>query len=62
MKKIFNYFFLILSLCTTCVQAQQPYFPDAVWLVKKPEELKMNKALLDSAVATALKSENKVEN
>ncbi|MBP6215503.1 MAG: serine hydrolase [Chitinophagaceae bacterium] len=61
MKKIFNYFFLILSLCTTCVQAQQPYFPDAVWLVKKPEELKMNKALLDSAVATALKSENKVE-
>ncbi len=61
MKKIFNYFFLILSLFTTCVQAQQPYFPDAVWLVKKPEELKMNKALLDSAVATALKSENKVE-
>ncbi len=61
MKKIFNCFFLFLSLCTISVQAQQPYFPDTVWRVKKPEDLKMNKALLDSAVATALKSENKVE-
>ena len=61
MKKIFSCYFLFLSLFTISVQAQQPYFPDAVWQLKKPEELKMNKALLDSAVATALKSENKVE-
>ncbi len=55
------YWFLFLSLFTHSLQAQQPYFPDATWQVKKPEELKMNKTLLDSAVATALKSENKVE-
>ncbi len=55
------YWFLFLSLFTHSLQAQQPYFPDATWHVKKPEELKMNKTLLDSAVATALKSENKVE-
>lgn len=61
MRKLFNGFFLFLSLFTISVQAQQPYFPDASWQVKKPEELKMNKALLDSAVVTALKSENKVE-
>ncbi len=56
-----GYWFLFLSLFTHSLQAQQPYFPDATWQIKKPEELKMNKALLDSAVATALKSENKVE-
>ena len=61
MQKKITCFFLFLSLFTISVQAQQPYFPDAVWQVKKPEELKMNKALLDSAVSTALKSENKVE-
>ena len=61
MKKIFCCCFLFLCLFTISVQSQQPYFPDAVWQVKKPEELKMNKALLDSAVTTALQSENKVE-
>ena len=43
------------------VHAQQVYFPDTAWLVKKPADLKMNKQLLDSAVSMALKSENKVE-
>lgn len=52
---------LILCLYALTVDAQQPYFPEAEWQTKKPEELKMNKTLLDSAVSVALKSENKVE-
>ena len=42
-------------------QAQQPYYPDANWQAKKPEELKLNKSLIDSAIQLALKSENKVD-
>lgn len=53
--------FLLIALCTYTIHAQQIYFPDAEWQTKKPEELKMNKVLLDSAVNVALKSENKVE-
>lgn len=57
-KKIF---ILFVSLYAITVHAQQLYFPDANWQVKKPEELKMNKKLLDSAVTFALNNENKVE-
>ena len=53
--------FLFISLYAITVQAQQPYFPDADWQLKKPEELKMNKKLLDSAITLALNNENKVE-
>jgi CubicO group peptidase (beta-lactamase class C family) len=52
---------LFISLYTITVAAQQTYFPDADWQIKKPEELKMNKVLLDSAVSVALQSENKME-
>ena len=52
---------LLVSLHTIAVPAQQLYFPDTAWQIKKPAELKMNKALLDSAVTMALNSENKVE-
>ncbi len=52
---------LFLSVYAMAVTAQQLYFPDTAWQIKKPAELKMNKALLDSAVAMALNSENKVE-
>jgi CubicO group peptidase (beta-lactamase class C family) len=52
---------LFISLYTITVDAQQTYFPDADWQIKKPEELKMNKVLLDSAVSVALQSENKME-
>jgi CubicO group peptidase (beta-lactamase class C family) len=54
-------FILIVSLYAITVHAQQLYFPGADWQVKKPEELKMNKKLLDSAVTVALNNENKVE-
>ncbi len=52
---------LFVSLYAITVAAQQTYFPDAGWQIKKPEELKMNKILLDSAVSVALQSENKME-
>ena len=52
---------LFISIYTITIQAQQPYFPDAEWQLKKPEELKMNKKLLDSAIALAVRSENKVD-
>jgi CubicO group peptidase (beta-lactamase class C family) len=57
-KKITLFF---ISLCAFAAYAQQPYFPEAEWQVKKPEELKMNKQILDSAIALALRSENKVD-
>ncbi len=51
----------VLLLFVFSVNAQQLYFPDAEWQLKKPQDLKMNAALLDSAVALALRSENKME-
>jgi len=59
MRKII--FTCLFSLAFLHFHAQQVYFPGAEWQVKKPEDLKMNKPLLDSAVSMALKSENKVE-
>lgn len=41
--------------------SQQLYFPGEEWLQKKPTDLKMNKAFLDSAVSVALKNENSME-
>lgn len=51
---------LVIAFCFNA-GAQQLYYPGADWQVKKPEELKINKALLDSAINLALQSENKVE-
>ncbi|TWI83085.1 CubicO group peptidase (beta-lactamase class C family) [Lacibacter cauensis] len=51
----------LFFLAVAVTYAQQSYFPDAEWQTKKPQELKMNAATLDSAVALALRSENKVE-
>ena len=41
--------------------AQSTYFPDTAWKTKTPQELNINKRLLDSAVSFALANENKVE-
>ena len=38
--------------------AQSTYFPDTAWQTKKPDELKMDKLLLDSAVNFAIANEN----
>ena len=41
--------------------AQQLYFPDSTWQTKKPSELKMNAALIDSAVSFAIRNETKTD-
>jgi CubicO group peptidase (beta-lactamase class C family) len=57
-RKLFLFFVCLYAITAN---AQQPYFPDADWQIKKPEELKMNKKWIDSAISFALNNENKVE-
>jgi len=52
---------LFFSLYLSVANAQNSYFPDAIWQTKKPAALNMNLLLLDSAVTFALANENKVE-
>jgi CubicO group peptidase (beta-lactamase class C family) len=52
---------LFFSLYLSFANAQNSYFPDAIWQTKKPAALNMNVLLLDSAVTFALANENKVE-
>jgi len=52
-------FFLIHSGQSIC--SQQLYFPDTTWQTKKPAELKMNTALIDSAVSFAIRNETKTD-
>ena len=40
---------------------QQPYFPDSTWQTKKPSELKMNAALIDSVISFAIHNETKTD-
>jgi hypothetical protein len=62
MIKPLRFLFLILLIdCSGNLQAQQIYFPDSEWQIKKPEELKMNKTLLDSAVNIAINNENNID-
>ncbi|MGK0254054.1 MAG: hypothetical protein ACI9OE_001541 [Mariniflexile sp.] len=39
----------LFSICFSMTGAQTNYFPDIAWQVKTPEEMKINKTLLDSA-------------
>lgn len=41
--------------------SQTLYYPDSVWLTKKPEELKLNAQVLDKAIAFALANEVKID-
>ncbi|MBL7735394.1 MAG: serine hydrolase, partial [Chitinophagaceae bacterium] len=50
-----------LTILFTAVSAQSTYYPDAHWQTRKPEELKINKRLLDSAVSFAKSNETKVD-
>jgi CubicO group peptidase (beta-lactamase class C family) len=43
------------------VYSQQLYFPDSTWQTKKPAELKMNAALIDSAISFAIHNETKTD-
>ncbi|KAA9037986.1 serine hydrolase [Ginsengibacter hankyongi] len=49
----FSFFF------SSVADAQTIYFPDTIWQVKTPAEMKMNQVLLDSAVKFAQANENK---
>jgi len=51
---IFLFFFQVIN-------SQQFYFPDSTWQTKKPTEVKMNVALLDSAVSFALHNDSKTD-
>ena len=52
-------FYVIFSF--SYASSQNTYFPDVVWQSKKPEDLGLNKNLLDSAIIMATKNENNVE-
>lgn len=55
-------FIAFLSFSCFNAIAQTPYFPGKTWQVKTAEELKMNRAFLDSAVQFAKSNENKYDN
>ncbi len=63
MRRSLLFFIAVVVLLSESVisTAQKPYFPGAEWEIRKPEELKMNKMWLDSAVSYAIKNESKVE-
>jgi len=63
-KHSLNKKYLLFSFIVLLFQgsyAQQLYFPDSTWQTKKPAELKMNAALLDSAVSFALHNDSKTD-
>lgn len=61
MKFKFLPFFFFFATFITIAYSQATYYPDTVWQTRNPNDLKINKKLLDSAVSFALANENKVE-
>ena len=59
--KLYVRSFFFLFLLAGNVLAQQVYFPDAEWQTKKPGEVKMNAALIDSAVQFAIRNETRTD-
>ena len=57
--KLFLVFVFTISLKLT--YTQQLYYPDSTWQTKKPGELKMNAALIDSAINFAIRNETKTD-
>jgi len=51
----------LLLFTTSWLYAQNLYYPDSTWQTRKPGEVGMNAALLDSAVSFALKNETKTD-
>jgi CubicO group peptidase (beta-lactamase class C family) len=60
---LLNKIFLVLAFTFSfqIIYCQQLYYPDSVWQTKKPSELKLNAALLDSAVSFALQNDSKTD-
>jgi CubicO group peptidase (beta-lactamase class C family) len=52
---------LLVFLLPARIEAQKLYFPGSEWETRKPEDLKMNRMWLDSAVSFAKNNESKVE-
>jgi len=52
---------LFLALPSHAQVSQKPYYPDSVWQEKKPEDLKMSRSLVDSAIQLAMHSEVKMD-
>ncbi|MCA6447863.1 MAG: serine hydrolase domain-containing protein [Sediminibacterium sp.] len=52
---------LIVVTISSFTFAQSIYFPDTTWQTKTALQLKLNQALLDSAVKLAINNENKVD-
>ena len=51
----------LLSIILTVSNSQAVYYPDSNWQIRKPSELKIDAAALDSAVSFAIKNETKTE-
>jgi CubicO group peptidase (beta-lactamase class C family) len=43
------------------IYSQELYYPDSIWQVKKPGELKMNPGMIDSAINFAIHNETKTD-
>ena len=63
MKSAVNKIFLAVPFIFffQVIYSQQLYFPDSNWQTKKPTELKMNAALIDSAISFAIHNETKTD-
>lgn len=64
MRYLLSMRFLILFLLAgsfTRLTAQKLYYPDSTWQTKKPQELKLDASLIDSAVRFALQNEVAME-
>jgi CubicO group peptidase (beta-lactamase class C family) len=57
--KIFHKFLILFLLSFTAQSVYSQYYPGQKWESKKPSELNMNAALLDSAVNFALRNDSK---
>lgn len=54
-------FIVVLFLFELQTSAQKLYYPDSIWLHKKPDELRLNAQAIDSAVAFALRNDSKTD-
>jgi CubicO group peptidase (beta-lactamase class C family) len=55
------YLFFTLNIIIQSLYSQAPYYPDSIWLTKKPGDLKMNEQILDSVLNFAIRNETKIE-
>src|SRR6186997_2478961 len=63
MKSAVNRIFLAVPFIFffQVIYSQQLYYPDSTWQTKKPAELKLNAALMDSAISFAIHNETKTD-